>query len=150
METLEGGCLCGAVRYRATSPVKTNYCHCRLCQRSAGAPVPDDANGLGDDLVRPQRLEQLALGGHPVVVLDQITEHGEDLGLERNHFIAVPQLIELQIERELAEGVHGEPSILGLLPIRVVFWFTKGGACSREREVAGPASNPAVSSTARA
>ena len=36
----EGGCLCGAVRYRcATAPEQAGYCHCRLCQRSSGAPV---------------------------------------------------------------------------------------------------------------
>jgi hypothetical protein len=37
---LEGGCLCGAVRYRITAaPHDAGYCHCRMCQRSAGAPV---------------------------------------------------------------------------------------------------------------
>jgi hypothetical protein len=37
---LDGGCLCGAVRYRATAvPTKSSYCHCRMCQRSAGSPV---------------------------------------------------------------------------------------------------------------
>ena len=36
----EGGCLCGAVRYRLrASPFDAGYCHCRLCQRSAGAPT---------------------------------------------------------------------------------------------------------------
>ena len=36
----EGGCLCGAVRYRITAePVGPAYCHCRACQLSAGAPV---------------------------------------------------------------------------------------------------------------
>jgi hypothetical protein len=37
---LEGGCLCGAVRYRlASAPFDAGYCHCGLCRRSAGAPV---------------------------------------------------------------------------------------------------------------
>jgi hypothetical protein len=37
---LDGGCLCGALRYRATAvPGKSSYCHCRMCQRSAGSPV---------------------------------------------------------------------------------------------------------------
>jgi hypothetical protein len=32
-----GGCLCGAVRYRSTTPpAKGAYCHCRLCQKSYG------------------------------------------------------------------------------------------------------------------
>ena len=37
---LEGGCLCGQVRYRINAlPRDAGYCHCRMCQRAAGAPV---------------------------------------------------------------------------------------------------------------
>lgn len=38
---LHGGCLCGRLRYalRRDEIVGASYCHCRLCQRSAGAPV---------------------------------------------------------------------------------------------------------------
>ena len=36
----EGGCLCGAIRYRLDGPpLHADYCHCRLCQRAAGVPV---------------------------------------------------------------------------------------------------------------
>ncbi len=37
---LEGGCLCGRVRYRIDgAPRNAGYCHCRMCQRAGGAPV---------------------------------------------------------------------------------------------------------------
>lgn len=33
-----GGCLCGGLRYRlAALPTDVGHCHCRICQRSAGA-----------------------------------------------------------------------------------------------------------------
>jgi len=40
MSGVEGGCLCGAIRYRV-SGMRTNtmICHCRTCRRAAGAPV---------------------------------------------------------------------------------------------------------------
>lgn len=38
MTSLDGGCLCGAVRYRAeAAPVIQAVCHCRNCQRQAGS-----------------------------------------------------------------------------------------------------------------
>lgn len=34
-----GGCLCGAVRYRATkAPKWASYCHCSMCRKATGAP----------------------------------------------------------------------------------------------------------------
>jgi hypothetical protein len=39
-QTFEGGCLCGAIRYRSTvSPVRGVICHCTLCRRHSGAPI---------------------------------------------------------------------------------------------------------------
>ncbi len=36
--SMEGGCICGAVRYRMTSkPMFVHCCHCRWCQRETGA-----------------------------------------------------------------------------------------------------------------
>ncbi len=37
-QVFEGGCLCGAVRWRATGePLYAYHCHCRMCQRQSGA-----------------------------------------------------------------------------------------------------------------
>ena len=38
---LEGGCLCGAVRYRveALASDVADYCHCSQCRKASGAPV---------------------------------------------------------------------------------------------------------------
>jgi hypothetical protein len=36
----DGGCACGRLRFRSLAPpLDTGYCHCRLCQRTTGAPV---------------------------------------------------------------------------------------------------------------
>ncbi|MBL6749267.1 MAG: GFA family protein [Nevskia sp.] len=38
MSRIEGGCLCGAVRYRSgAEPVATAVCHCKHCQRQSGS-----------------------------------------------------------------------------------------------------------------
>jgi hypothetical protein len=40
LKTAEGGCLCGAIRYRITGkPIKTSLCHCRSCRLAAGGPT---------------------------------------------------------------------------------------------------------------
>lgn len=37
--SIEGGCLCGAIRYRATAePRVSTLCHCRSCRLANGAP----------------------------------------------------------------------------------------------------------------
>lgn len=38
-ESLEGGCLCGAIRYRVPSEsLMSALCHCSICRRASGAP----------------------------------------------------------------------------------------------------------------
>ena len=35
-----GGCMCGAVRYKATgAPTSIIHCHCTSCRKHSGAPV---------------------------------------------------------------------------------------------------------------
>lgn len=47
----DGGCHCGAVRFRVTGPAQeTGYCHCRICQRLSGAPAQTYATFAPDAL----------------------------------------------------------------------------------------------------
>ena len=40
MDTQEGGCLCGAVRFRLLGPpFEIDYCHCHSCRKHTGGPV---------------------------------------------------------------------------------------------------------------
>ncbi len=49
---LEGGCACGAVRYRLTSaPFDAGWCHCRTCQLNSGAPAMVFASVPDGDLL---------------------------------------------------------------------------------------------------
>jgi hypothetical protein len=55
MATFEGGCACGAVRYRLTSePMIVHCCHCRDCQRQTGGGFAVNA------LIETSRIEMLA------------------------------------------------------------------------------------------
>ena len=39
-EKVTGGCFCGAVRYEAQAYLSdAYYCHCRICQKTSGAPA---------------------------------------------------------------------------------------------------------------
>ena len=37
--SFDGGCFCGAVRYRFTDVYDAGYCHCSICRRSSGAAL---------------------------------------------------------------------------------------------------------------
>jgi hypothetical protein len=40
MPIVEGGCLCGAVRYRLSGePLSSIVCHCNSCRKASGAPL---------------------------------------------------------------------------------------------------------------
>ena len=58
---LDGGCACGAVRYRLTSaPMFVHCCHCRDCQRQTGSAFVLNA------LIESDRVELLS--GEPVAI----------------------------------------------------------------------------------
>lgn len=40
----DGGCFCGAIRYRFTDVFDAGYCHCSICRRTTGAPMIAWAN----------------------------------------------------------------------------------------------------------
>lgn len=57
MSGLEGGCACGAVRYRLTTgPMFTHCCHCQDCQRQVGSAFVVNA------LIEADRIEVLQGG----------------------------------------------------------------------------------------
>jgi hypothetical protein len=56
---LDGGCACGAVRYRLTTPpMIVHCCHCRDCQRQRGSAFAVNA------IIEADRIERLA--GEPM------------------------------------------------------------------------------------
>lgn len=59
----EGGCACGAVRYRlATDPLFTHCCHCLSCQRQTGSAF------VVNLIIEADRVELLAGDPQPVDV----------------------------------------------------------------------------------
>lgn len=62
-DLLEGGCACGAVRYRLNSaPMFVNCCHCRDCQRQTGSAFVINA------LIETGRMVLIAGAPEPVPV----------------------------------------------------------------------------------
>ena len=60
---LEGGCACGAVRYRlASKPMFVHCCHCRDCQRQTGSAFVLSA------LIETDRVERLSGDTQAVLV----------------------------------------------------------------------------------
>ena len=62
-DMLQGGCACGAVRYRLNSaPMFVNCCHCRDCQRQTGSAFVINA------LIETERIVLLAGAPEPAPV----------------------------------------------------------------------------------
>jgi hypothetical protein len=72
---LEGGCACGAVRYRLkTEPMIVHCCHCRDCQRQTGGAFAVNA------LIETDRIELL---GEAPVAISMPTDSGRPHDIER-------------------------------------------------------------------
>ncbi|MGG7565185.1 GFA family protein [Rhodovulum sp. DZ06] len=77
-ETHEGGCLCGAVRFRTTgAPAKAVACHCRGCQLRTGS-------ALGVSAYFPESQVEILSGELRPYTFT--TESGRDF---TNHFCAI-------------------------------------------------------------
>lgn len=64
----EGGCDCGALRYRVSGQdYDSGICHCRICQRTSGAPAQAFARFHADQFIYTK--------GEPAIYLS--SEHGQ-------------------------------------------------------------------------
>ena len=47
---VDGGCLCGGVRFRVTGPIgPAVFCHCSMCRRASGSAFASNASVASDD-----------------------------------------------------------------------------------------------------
>jgi hypothetical protein len=77
-DKLEGGCACGAVRYRMTSaPMFVHCCHCLDCQRQTGSAFVLNA------LIESSRVEVAGTEGAAPVRFEMPTESGRPHGIYR-------------------------------------------------------------------
>ncbi len=73
-EIHEGGCLCGAIRYRVDAPpLRVTICHCRFCQRATGSAY----------MVEPvfERSAFATIGGTPRVYDHRSSGSGKRVGV---------------------------------------------------------------------
>ena len=83
---LEGGCLCGALRYRIdAAPLWTGYCHCTSCRRSTGAPVTMFV-GAATESVAFTRGERAVFASSPGVARGFCAACGTPLTYESDRF----------------------------------------------------------------
>jgi hypothetical protein len=74
VQMIEGGCLCGAIRYRVQGePGAQAVCHCRNCQRQGGSAF---------SVLLGVRADILEIDGTPAVFVD----HGESGRQVNRHF----------------------------------------------------------------
>jgi hypothetical protein len=102
----EGGCACGAVRYRLTSdPLFTHCCHCLNCQRQTGSAFVINL------LIEAERVQLLADNPRPVEV------PRDDGSTQRIYRCAQCQVAVF--------SEYGRPDV----------WFVRGGTLDEPRSV---------------
>ena len=127
----EGGCLCGAVRYKATvAPLRVTICHCTFCQRFTGSAF----------LVEPIfRREDVVLSGTPPKTYD----HRSDTSHKRvtlNFCATCATTLYLSFERfpdfiGVCAGTFDDPNWFGRGPGSCRHIFTR----SAQRDILLPA-----------
>ncbi len=83
---LEGGCLCGKVRFRATqAPLRTLVCHCTFCQRMTGSSFYTESlfpiEAVEFLSARPRKYEHLSDESGKKVFVEFCADCGSTLGL---------------------------------------------------------------------
>lgn len=105
-----GGCACGAVRYRVTSPpMIVQACHCRLCQRQTGSSNVVNAQIEADRVI-------VLSGQIEYVHVDTPSGHGQRIARCRSCKVAIwsNYLITQQSDdlRFLRVGTLDDPSLM--------------------------------------
>ena len=116
MAVHEGGCLCGALRYKTTgSPDRIVFCHCRFCQRATGTAYLLEAMFARTNFKltdgTPDRYELISAGSGKKVVINFCANCGTKLWLDLDR---VPNDIGLYT------GTYDDPN-----------WFDRLGANSK-------------------
>ena len=107
---LEGGCLCGKIRFRATQPpLRTLACHCTFCQRMTGSSFyaeslfPIEAVEFTAGAVR--KYGHMSDGSGKKVFVEFCADCGSTLGLT---FERWPEL------RAISRGCYDSPSAVDI------------------------------------
>jgi hypothetical protein len=103
---LEGGCLCGNVRFRATqAPLRTLVCHCTFCQRMTGSSFYTESlfpiESVEITSGKPRRYEHLSDESGKKVYVEFCVDCGSTLGLT---FERWPEL------RAISRGCYDNPN----------------------------------------
>ncbi len=108
-EIFEGGCLCGATRFRVAGPAaKPCYCHCQSCRGAAGAPFVAWATFASasfritrGELARHRSSERVTRGFCPACGT-ALTYHNEELPEELDvTLVALDEASSIRPERHI-------------------------------------------------